>query len=85
MRIVFFIILFLLSPLVSLGWFLLPLALYLLVWPGYELLIIGIVIDSFFGIGHFAYVYTVAIGLCVVCGAFVRPYMSWHNQSASGV
>lgn len=83
MRIACFIILFLLALIVPFSWFLIPLGAYLFVWTGYELFIIGIIVDSIFGINQFAYLYTFSVGIGMVCVALIRPYMSWYDTGTT--
>jgi hypothetical protein len=85
MRIVFFIILFILALTVPFVWFLIPLAAYLLLWTGYELLLIGVVVDSVFGGGQLSYLYTVSIGIGVIIFESIRPYMSWYDTNTAQI
>jgi len=83
MRIVFFIILLILALTVPFVWFLVPLAIYLLLWTGYELLLVGVIVDSVFGGGQLSYLYTVSIGVGILTFESIRPYMSWYDTDAA--
>jgi hypothetical protein len=85
MRVISFSIIFLLALTVSLPWFLVALVAYLVLWSGYELFVIGIVVDSIFGGGQFSYVYTMSVGVGIVCVELIRPYMSWYDTDTSQV
>lgn len=81
MRIFAFIVLLIGSCLTSLPVFLFGALLYMLVWPGYELLIIGVLIDSVFGTESFSLVYTLSLGLMLVVLEVLRPYLSWYTDT----
>lgn len=83
MRIVCFLILFLLALTLPFVWLLIPISAYLLVWVGYELLLIGVIIDSVLGGGQFSYLYTVSIGLGILTSVFIRPYMTWYDTDTA--
>ncbi len=83
MRIFCFIILFILALTLPLVWLLIPLTAYLLVWVGYELLLIGVIIDSVLGGGQLAYLYTMSIGLCILISVFIRPYITWYDTDSA--
>lgn len=53
--------------------------LYMSVWSGYELLVIGVCIDCVFGPSASSFLYTFSIGAILLCAEFVRPYLSWYT------
>ncbi len=85
MRIIFFIGVFLTGICVPFVLFLIPLIAYLCIWSGFELLIIGVIIDSIFGTGKFPYMYTATIGVLLIAATFARPYMSWYDTDISSL
>jgi hypothetical protein len=85
MRIFAFILLALIAITIPFHWFIFSVFVYLIFWTGYEVLVIGIMIDSMFGIGNFAYLYTVCIGMGVVAAELIRPYISWYDTDITSV
>jgi cell shape-determining protein MreD len=61
--------------------FLLASILYVLRFRGYELLILGVLIDSVFGsqLGIHGYLYTLSVGLVYLTVHVVRPYLAWSQ------
>jgi hypothetical protein len=53
--------------------------LYVFLWSGVELLIIGICIDSFFGTTSTSFLYTLSLGILLLFGELLRPYLSWYT------
>ena len=74
-----FLILFLstlLSPLM-----LLPLVmLHALAWFGWELLIIGALIDSYFGVVHTVPWYTLTAVVLVVLAEWLKPHLTFYAE-----
>jgi len=85
MRAVCYIITGIVGLLAPFLWFLVPLFVYLFFWTGFELLLIGIIVDSIFGTGKFPYLYTTTIGIFIIIATFARPYMSWYDTDISSL
>ncbi len=81
MRIFVFSLLFLIALLLPI-WAFIPCAIAYVLWkPGYELMGIGIIIDSQFGMGSIplGYVYTLSLGVLVLGAEFLKPHLSFYN------
>lgn len=78
-RLTLFILLAIVSLLAPLQAFLLCALVYVFFWEGYELLAIGIFIDSVFGTTVLSFLYTLSIGGLLLGFALIRPYLSWYN------
>jgi hypothetical protein len=79
MRIGAFIFLFLVALFAPLPVFLVGVFFYVFVWEGYELLFIGVVIDSVYGTSIFSCLYTALTGALLLVSVLVRPYVSWYT------
>jgi hypothetical protein len=53
--------------------------LYIFLWSGVELLIIGICIDGLFGTTSTSFLYTLSLGTLLFVGELLRPYLSWYT------
>jgi hypothetical protein len=53
--------------------------LYVFFWSGYELFVIAVLIDGYFGPSSFSVTYIVSTGILVFCGELLRPYVSWYT------
>lgn len=61
-------------------WLLMPFfVLHALAWFGYELIIIGALIDAYFGGSTALPLYTIFATGVVVCIEFAKPYLSFYN------
>lgn len=60
--------------------FLFGVFLYLLVYTGYELLLITLVIDSVFGMSTTSFLYTQSVGVLLLLSVVGKPYMSWYTK-----
>ena len=81
-RILLFLALIFLS--VSLPWWLFVLAalLYSLLYTPYELVILGALLDGYFGAGgSFMPYYTLSLTALVLGSEWLRPRLTWHEQS----
>jgi hypothetical protein len=79
-RILTFCILTLVALMVPFPLFLFMCLLYLFFFSGFELLIITVVVDSFFGtIGTMPH-YTLALGTCLILSELFKPYASWYSD-----
>lgn len=65
---------------VPLPFFLSGALLYALIFTGSELLIIGIVVDSIFGIEATSFIYTLSLGGLIVFATVLKPFMSWYTE-----
>ncbi len=81
MRIFFFILMCFLALLTPFPLFLFASLLYVFLYDGYELLLIGMYIDLVFGTTVSSYVYTLSLGGLIVAGTILKPYMSWYSTS----
>ncbi len=54
--------------------------LYIFFWEGYEVIVIGIVIDSVFGTKATSFLYTGAIGVLLLVFTLLRPRLSWYKN-----
>lgn len=54
--------------------------LYVLCWPGFELLILGVVVDSVFGhVSLHAFpLYTLVSGTLIVAAAVLKPHVAYY-------
>jgi hypothetical protein len=78
-RLLAFIALLLASLLMPLPALLFCALIYAFFWDGYELLVVGIVVDSVFGPTGTSFEYTLSLGSLLIVFAFLRPYISWYN------
>lgn len=80
MRIFGFIVLFILSTLVH-PLILLPLAvLHALSWRAYELLIIAVCADAYFGVSY-EWPYYTLVTICILLMAeWIKPHLSFYNE-----
>jgi hypothetical protein len=51
-------------------------------WTGYELIVLGVLIDAQFGLGTsiFAYTYTLMLGAVVLSAESIKPYLSFYRS-----
>jgi len=79
-----FLVLFLLCLLAAIGpvWLLWGvLVLYVLLWSGFEVIFITLLIDGYYGYGVSPYPYfTIAAVVLLVLVKLLRPYLSIYNQ-----
>jgi small-conductance mechanosensitive channel len=80
-RIAAFLTIFLGSFVLPLPFFLVCAFVHMLFWSGYELLIIGVVIDSVYGTSATSFLYTISLGILLLVYAGIRPYVSWYNTN----
>lgn len=78
-RAILFSVLFLAGFLIPLPVFIVLTLAYCAAFEGYELLVIGVVIDSIFGPTVTSFTYTLSIGVVLIIFAFLRPFLSWYN------
>lgn len=59
--------------------FVIAAALYMILWRGYEILLIAAIIDIQFGVSTlymaYGYLYTISAGVLLVATTCIRPYM----------
>lgn len=81
MRPISFFVIVLTALLLPLWLFLTCAFLYTLKWSGYELIVVGVLIDAQFGTGSdiFLYQYTVFVSLLVLFLEFLKPHLSWYE------
>lgn len=79
MRAFSFVILTLIGLLSPLPVFLFFILLYVFLWNGYELLMIGIFVDSVFGTSVTSFTYTLSIGAVLIFFTLIRPWLSWYT------
>ncbi len=80
MRILAYIGLFLTALITPFPVFLFCALLYIFFWEAYEVIIIGILIDSVFGTEATSFLYTGAIGLLLLIFTLLRPRLSWYKN-----
>ncbi len=80
MRISAYLGLFLTALLTPFPVFLFFALLYIFFWEAYEVIVIGIVIDSVFGTKAISLVYTGSIGALLLVFTLLRPYLSWYKN-----
>ncbi len=69
---------------VSLPWWLFAVAaiLYSLLYIPYELIILGALLDGYFGAGSsLVPLYTSGLTIMVLVGEWLRPRLTWHEES----
>ena len=81
MRIAAFFITFVLTVMLP-WWLVVPLwALYVLVYDGYELVVFGVCMDAYVGIGGvWSMLYTSAATVIVICGLLIRPRLAFYRD-----
>jgi hypothetical protein len=79
MRIISFLFLLVLSIFTPFPVFLFVALVYIFVWTGYELLVIAVFLDTLFGITTTSFLYTLSIGVLLLCAEVFRPYLSWYT------
>ncbi|MCA9366016.1 hypothetical protein KC722_00370 [Candidatus Kaiserbacteria bacterium] len=80
MRVAGFLVLFLLSTLVH-PLVLLPLAiLHALSWRAYELLIIAVCADAYFGVSYTLPYYTITTLVILLAAEWVKPHLSFYSN-----
>ena len=55
-------------------------ALYLFFFPGYELLVIGFLVDALMGTATTDVHYTLAVGGLLLLSFYLKPYVSWYTR-----
>ncbi len=78
-RISAFILLGFIGTLTPFPFFIFCSFLYIFFWSGIELLLITIWIDSIFGTTTTSFLYTLSLGIILISGQFLRPYLSWYT------
>lgn len=62
-------------------WLALPLALaHAYLWRAYELAVIGVMIDAYFGVVAFVPYYTLAAFFILTVAAWIKPHLSLHSH-----
>ncbi len=83
MRPTLFLLMLFISLLTPFWFFILSCVLYVFVLrkPSYELIVIGVIIDSQFGVGvaQFSYLYTISAGTIVLIAEMSKPFLSFYD------
>ncbi len=84
MRFIGFLLMFGLALYTPFLAFFLAAILYALRFSGYELLIVGVLIDSVFGgqLGVHGYLYTLSVGGIYLVTHIIRPYFAWSEYES---
>lgn len=79
-RIIAFITLLIVSTIVPHFIFLPAALLYALVWRGYELIVLAICIDAYFGVGHHIPYYSLYTSVIVLGAEWIKPSLLVYNK-----
>lgn len=79
-RIIAFFTLLILSTMVPLLVFVPAALAYALVWRGYELILLGMLIDAYFGVDVVVPYYTLITGSLVAVAEWVKPSLLVYNR-----
>lgn len=80
MRLVSFTFLCILATLLPLPISIVLVCAYALLWEGYELLLLAVFLDAFFGVGATLPYFTLGTILLLVVSLWMRPRLSFYNQ-----
>lgn len=79
-RIIVFFTLLVLSTMMPLFVFVPAALMYALVWRGYELIMLGMLIDAYFGVDVVVPYYTLIAGFLVASAEWVKPSLLVYNR-----
>lgn len=82
MRIIFFIGISIIGFLTPFWFFVGAVCVYSLIWRGYEMFVLGALIDAQFGFvtASMPYLYTLSVCVILVCAELIKPYLTFYES-----